>query len=181
VRIRSLRECWFSLPRSSSPPRLRRRSIHCPRNDGPAKAIVEFVQTTTTNGSPKFVPPAERVARSTRRHAVGRAADVFTGDVLPHACLRLSGEIELKVEPFKTVMSGNRERRSRNCRKQDLQDSRGDADRHVGRDVQRRSEEVDQDRRDPAGSGPARSSLTCRCRRSKYLRDNGCRLHRDRR
>ena len=32
-------------------------------NDGPAKkAIVEFVQTTTTNGSPKFVPPAERIA-----------------------------------------------------------------------------------------------------------------------
>ena len=32
-------------------------------NDGPAKkAIVEFVQTTTTQGSPKFVPPAERVA-----------------------------------------------------------------------------------------------------------------------
>ena len=32
-------------------------------NDGPAKkAIVDFVQTTTTQGSPKFVPPAERVA-----------------------------------------------------------------------------------------------------------------------
>ena len=32
-------------------------------NDGPAKkAIVEFVQTTTTQGSPKFVPPAERIA-----------------------------------------------------------------------------------------------------------------------
>src|SRR6185295_18225025 len=32
-------------------------------NDGPAKkAIVEFVQTTTTQGSSKFVPPAERVA-----------------------------------------------------------------------------------------------------------------------
>src|SRR6266498_4133407 len=32
-------------------------------NDGPAKtAIVEFVQVTTTQGSPKFVPPAERIA-----------------------------------------------------------------------------------------------------------------------
>ena len=32
-------------------------------NDGPAKqAIVEFVQSTTTQGSPKFVPPAERIA-----------------------------------------------------------------------------------------------------------------------
>jgi len=32
-------------------------------NDGAAKkAIVDFVQTTTTQGSPKFVPPGERVA-----------------------------------------------------------------------------------------------------------------------
>src|SRR5215470_17452241 len=32
-------------------------------NDGAAKkALVEFVQATTTQGSPKFVPPAERVA-----------------------------------------------------------------------------------------------------------------------
>ena len=31
--------------------------------DGPAKqAIVEFVQATTTQGSPKFVPAAERIA-----------------------------------------------------------------------------------------------------------------------
>ena len=32
-------------------------------NDGPAKqAIVEFVQSTTTQGGPQFVPPAERIA-----------------------------------------------------------------------------------------------------------------------
>src|SRR6266550_2144724 len=32
-------------------------------NDGAAKqAIVEFVKTTTTQGSPQFVPPEERVA-----------------------------------------------------------------------------------------------------------------------
>ena len=32
-------------------------------NDGPTKqAIVEFVQATTTQGSPKFVPVAERIA-----------------------------------------------------------------------------------------------------------------------
>jgi phosphoglycolate phosphatase-like HAD superfamily hydrolase len=32
-------------------------------NDGPTKqAIVEFVQATTTQGSPKFVPPDERIA-----------------------------------------------------------------------------------------------------------------------
>ncbi len=32
-------------------------------NDGPAKqAIVDFVQATTDQASPKFVPPAERIA-----------------------------------------------------------------------------------------------------------------------
>ena len=32
-------------------------------NDGPAKsAIMEFVQATTDKSSPKFVPPAERIA-----------------------------------------------------------------------------------------------------------------------
>jgi hypothetical protein len=32
-------------------------------NDGPAKqAILEFVKTTTTQGSPQFVPPEERIA-----------------------------------------------------------------------------------------------------------------------
>jgi len=32
-------------------------------NDGAAKkAIVEFVQASTTQGSPKFVPPSERIA-----------------------------------------------------------------------------------------------------------------------
>ena len=32
-------------------------------NDGPAKqAIVEFVKATTTQGSPQFVPPEERIA-----------------------------------------------------------------------------------------------------------------------
>ena len=37
-------------------------------NDGPAKkAIVEFVQATTTQGGPKFVPPVERIASDARR------------------------------------------------------------------------------------------------------------------
>jgi hypothetical protein len=32
-------------------------------NDGPAKqAIVAFVKDTTTQGSPRFVPPVERIA-----------------------------------------------------------------------------------------------------------------------
>ena len=40
-------------------------------NDGPAKrAIIDFVQTTTSQGSPNFVPPAERIATFEDRKSV---------------------------------------------------------------------------------------------------------------
>ena len=41
-------------------------------NDGPAKqAIVEFVKATTTQGSPQFVPPEERIATFIRTARCG--------------------------------------------------------------------------------------------------------------
>ena len=41
-------------------------------NEGAAKqAIVKFVEATTTQGSPKFVPPAERIATSTKTAPCG--------------------------------------------------------------------------------------------------------------
>ena len=53
-------------------------------NDGPTKqAIVRFVRTTTDQASPKFVPPAERIATSTRMAHSGRAPSVHAGGLLP--------------------------------------------------------------------------------------------------
>ena len=82
-------------------------------NDGPAKkAIVEFVQTTTTNGSPKFVPPAERVATFDQDGTLWVEQPMYSQVMY---CLdRVPAVVEAKpelakVEPFKTVMSGNRE------------------------------------------------------------------------
>ena len=82
-------------------------------NDGPAKkAIVEFVQTTTTNGSPKFVPPAERVATFDQDGTLWVEQPMYSQVIY---CLdRVPAVVEAKpelakVEPFKTVMSGNRE------------------------------------------------------------------------
>src|SRR4249919_2056829 len=79
-------------------------------NDGPAKkAIVEFVQTTTTNGSPKFVPPAERVATFDQDGTLWVEQPMYTQVMY---CLdRVPAVVEAKpelakVEPFKTVMSG---------------------------------------------------------------------------
>ena len=82
-------------------------------NDGPAKkAIVEFVQTTTTQGSPKFVPPAERIATFDQDGTLWVEHPMYSQvmyclDRVP-AVVKAKPELA-KVEPFKTVMSGNRE------------------------------------------------------------------------
>ncbi len=82
-------------------------------NDGTAKkAIVDFVQSTTTNGSPKFVPPAERVATFDQDGTLWVEQPMYSQVMY---CLdRVPAVVEAKpelakVEPFKTVMSGNRE------------------------------------------------------------------------
>lgn len=82
-------------------------------NDGPAKkAIVDFVQATTTQGSPQFVPPAERIATFDQdgtlwvEHPMYSQV-MFVLDRVP-AVVKAKPELA-KVEPFKTVMSGDRE------------------------------------------------------------------------
>jgi len=86
-------------------------------NDGPAKkAIVEFVQVTTTQGSPKFVPPAERVATFDQDGTLWVEHPMYSQVIY---CLgRVPAVVKAKpelanVEPFKTVMSGNREAMAR--------------------------------------------------------------------
>ena len=81
-------------------------------NDGPAKkAIIEFVQTTTTQGNPKFVPPAERVATFDQDGTLWVEHPMYSQVMY---CLeRVPAVVKAKpelanVEPFKTVMSGNR-------------------------------------------------------------------------
>src|SRR5262245_49012645 len=82
-------------------------------NDGPAKqAIITFVQGTTTEGGPKFVPPSERIATFDQDGTLWVEQPMYTQVVY---CLDRVPDVvkakpELaKVEPFKTVLSGNRE------------------------------------------------------------------------
>src|SRR5262245_46435090 len=82
-------------------------------NDGVAKkAIVEFVQATTTQGNPKFVPPAERIATFDQDGTLWVEKPIYTQVVYCHervpAVVKAKPELA-KVEPFKTVLSGNRE------------------------------------------------------------------------
>ncbi|MGB5733895.1 MAG: LysM peptidoglycan-binding domain-containing protein [Thiohalocapsa sp.] len=82
-------------------------------NEGPAKqAIMAFVKETTTEGSPTFVPPAERIATFDQdgtlwvEHPMYSQV-VYCLDRVP-AVVKEKPELA-KVEPFKTVLSGDRE------------------------------------------------------------------------
>jgi phosphoglycolate phosphatase-like HAD superfamily hydrolase len=82
-------------------------------NDGAAKsAINEFVHTTTDQASPKFVPLAERIATFDQDGTLWVEHPVYTQVVY---CLdRVPAVVKEKpqlvqVEPFKTVLSRNRE------------------------------------------------------------------------
>lgn len=81
-------------------------------NDGAAKkAIVEFVQATTTRGSPKFVPPEERIATFDQDGTLWVEHPMYSQvmyilDRVP-AVVKAKPEFA-KVEPFKTVLAGDR-------------------------------------------------------------------------
>jgi phosphoglycolate phosphatase-like HAD superfamily hydrolase len=82
-------------------------------NEGPAKqAIIEFVKATTDQSSPKFVPPAERIATFDQDGTLWVSHPMYTQVMycLERVPAVVKAKPELaKVEPFKTVMSGSRE------------------------------------------------------------------------
>jgi hypothetical protein len=81
-------------------------------NDGPAKqAMVEFIHATTDHASPKFVQPEERIATFDQDGTLWVEHPMYTQvvyclDRVP-AVVKQKPELA-KVEPFKTVLSGNR-------------------------------------------------------------------------
>ena len=82
-------------------------------NAGPAKdAIVKFVHATTDAASPKFVPVAERIATFDQDGTLWVEHPIYTQlvycfDRVP-AVVKAKPELA-KVEPFRTVLSGDRE------------------------------------------------------------------------
>jgi phosphoglycolate phosphatase-like HAD superfamily hydrolase len=82
-------------------------------NDGAAKQAIEnFVQTTTTSGSTNFVPPEERIATFDQDGTLWVEHPLYSQIMF---CFDRVGALakekpELKdVEPFKTVLSGDRD------------------------------------------------------------------------
>src|SRR6266478_677121 len=82
-------------------------------NDGPAKkAIVDFVQATTDKASAKFVAPEARIATFDQGGTLWVEQPMYTQVIycLERVPAIVARKPELKnVEPFKTVLSGNRE------------------------------------------------------------------------
>jgi phosphoglycolate phosphatase-like HAD superfamily hydrolase len=82
-------------------------------NDGAAKkAIVEFVKRTTEKGSPQFVAPEARIATFDQDGTTWVEQPMYTQVVycLDRVPAVVKAKPDLKnVEPFKTVLSGNRE------------------------------------------------------------------------
>jgi hypothetical protein len=82
-------------------------------NDGPAKqAIVKFVHSTTDAASPNFVPVAERIATFDQDGTLWVEHPIYTQlvycfDRVP-ALVKAKPELA-KVEPFRTVLTGDRE------------------------------------------------------------------------
>jgi phosphoglycolate phosphatase-like HAD superfamily hydrolase len=82
-------------------------------NDGPAKqAILAFVRTTTDQSSPKFVSPEARIVTFDQDGTLWVEHPMYTQVVycLERVKTLAEKKPELKsVEPFKTVLSGDRE------------------------------------------------------------------------
>ena len=82
-------------------------------NDGAAKqAIVEFVEATTTDGGPDFVPPPERIATFDQDGTLWVEHPMYSQVMycLDRVPALVAEKPELKdVEPFKTVLTGDLE------------------------------------------------------------------------
>ena len=82
-------------------------------NEGPAKqAILEFVRSTTDQGSSKFVPPEGRIATFDQDGTLWVEHPIYSQVVYCLDQVQALAEKDPKlknVEPFKTVLSGNRE------------------------------------------------------------------------
>ena len=82
-------------------------------NDGTAKqAIVNFVKATTDQSNPDFVPPEERIATFDQDGTLWVEHPMYTQ--VEYCLERVPALVKAKpelanVEPFKTVMSGDRE------------------------------------------------------------------------
>ena len=87
-------------------------------NDGATKqAILDFVRATTEQGSSKFVPPEQRIATFDQDGTLWVEHPIYSQVVYCLDRVPAVAEKDPKlrdIEPFKTVLSGNREAIAKN-------------------------------------------------------------------
>ena len=114
------------------------------------KAIVEFVKATTTPGNPKFVPVPERIATFDQDGTLWVEHPLYSQVmyILERVPAVVKAKPELaNQEPFKTVLSGNRDAIAHLTDRRPGKIGRGHAHRHAGGPVPVRGEDLD-------GEGP---------------------------
>ena len=116
-------------------------------NDGaPKHAIIDFVRATTDQASAQFVPPEERIACFDQDGTLWVEHPIYTQVVY---CLdRVPAVVAQKPalknrEPFKTVLSGNREAYRQALVARPGGSSRRNTRRHAGRGISSRRREMD--------------------------------------
>lgn len=113
INVTCLRRCWFALPfvLAAGCSEQQRASVALSSwNDGPAKqAIVRFVRETTDKSSPKYLRPEERIATFDQDGTLWVEHPMYTQVVYCLERVRMLAPEVKATEPFKTVLSGDRE------------------------------------------------------------------------
>ena len=135
----TLAVCWFSRPPSPCDSNPRRPIRFHPGTTAPQRRqSSSSCRPRRHKAAPKFVPPAERIATFDQDGTLWVEHPMYSQvmyclDRVP-ALVKAKPELA-KVEPFKTVMSGDREAIAKLPKERAREDSRRDADRHDGRAV----------------------------------------------
>ena len=134
-------------------------------NDGPARqAILDFVRATTDAASPTFVAPQERIATFDQDGTLWVEHPIYTQ--LVYCFDRVPGVVKANpaladVEPFKTVLTGDRAAIAKLPMRRSHQDRRRHAHRHGRRRVPRSGRRLDLRRpRSALGTALYRSRLS---------------------
>ena len=115
------------------------------RRTGQTSYRGRFVHTTTDQASPQFVPPEDRIATFDQDGTLWVEHPMYTQVMYCLERVPALAEKDPKikeVEPFKTVLSGDREAMAKLSIKDLEKIARRHAHRHVGGGISGRSEEV---------------------------------------
>ena len=125
-------------------------------NEGPAKqAIISFVKDTTTQGNPKFLDPVARIATFDQDGTTWVEQPLYSQVMFAfhQVGVMAAADPKLKeVEPFKTVLSGDRAAIAKLTTARTRKNPRSHSHRHDGGSIQKKRTRLDRHGPRPAVS-----------------------------